>query len=123
MKGKKYDTDKIRWSLLPWDELKEVVEVMELGAKKYADDNWKKVDNAYKRYQEASMRHLISYVSGEKTDPETGKSHLAHLICSALFVMWHEKGRDDKNSKMANKMLDADFWAKYYIKLYKGGIK
>ncbi|HKE56465.1 MAG TPA: dATP/dGTP diphosphohydrolase domain-containing protein [Pyrinomonadaceae bacterium] len=40
--GVKKDLGKLRWSLLPWDALEEVVKVLMFGASKYADRNWEK---------------------------------------------------------------------------------
>lgn len=91
--GKKFDKDKIDWTLMPWKELEQVLMVLEFGAKKYSRDNWKHIEPA--RYEKAAMRHLISYITGELNDPETGRSHLAHLICNTLFLMWNDNNRDD----------------------------
>lgn len=89
----KADSGKLQWSLLPFEELKDVVKVLMLGAKKYSPDNWKKCDDV-KRYKDALMRHVISYVSGDERDEESGLSHLAHAICNCLFLMWfnNQKG-------------------------------
>lgn len=87
--GKKFDQNKLDWTLLPWKEVEQVLEILEFGAKKYSRDNWKEVDSS--RYEKAAMRHLVSYVTGEKLDSESGKSHLAHLVCNALFLMWKDK--------------------------------
>jgi hypothetical protein len=84
--GKKYDKEKLRWSLLPLEALQDVVNVLEFGAKKYAPDNWKYVDNAQARYWDAAMRHMIAYKIDNQTDSETGLSHLAHAICCLLFL-------------------------------------
>ena len=92
-RGKKFDTDKVDWTLMPWKELEQVLMILEFGAKKYSRDNWKHVEAS--RYEKAAMRHLISYITGELNDPETGKSHLAHLPCNALFLMWNDNNRDD----------------------------
>ena len=89
MEGIKYDQDKTKWELLPWDEVEEVVEVLMLGAKKYAPDNWKVVPHAKNRYFDASIRHILSAFNGEIDDSETGKQHLAHAVCCLLFWMWH----------------------------------
>lgn len=89
--GVKYDSDKPRWSLLPFKALQEVVEVLTFGAKKYAADNWKHVPQAQERYIDAAYRHLADWNSGEKKDPETGKSHLAHAVCCLLFLLWFEQ--------------------------------
>ena len=94
--GKKFDSDKVDWTLMPWKELEQVLMILEFGAKKYSRDNWKHIEPA--RYEKAAMRHLISYITGELNDPETGKSHLAHLVCNALFLMWNDNHRDDPES-------------------------
>ena len=92
--GVKYDNDKPQWSLLPFKALKEVVDVLTYGAKKYAPDNWKKVPNAKQRYIDAGFRHFTAYAAGEKLDPETGKSHLAHAMCCLLYLLAFEIGED-----------------------------
>jgi hypothetical protein len=89
-KGIKYDDGKRDWTLLPWEEAEDVVEILEFGAKKYARDNWRKVEPK-ERYIKAALRHLIAYIKGENNDPETGKSHLAHAVCCLLFKMWADK--------------------------------
>lgn len=85
--GVKYDKDKPRWGLLPWDGLAPVVDVLTYGAKKYAPDNWRKVPGWEWRYWDAAHRHLAAYGRGEKTDPETGLPHLAHAVCCLLFML------------------------------------
>lgn len=89
MTGTKYDSGKLQWSLLPFGPLSDVVKVLMFGAKKYAPDNWKKVEPP-SRYGDAAMRHLIAYLEGEKIDPESGLPHLAHLVCCALFLLWND---------------------------------
>lgn len=92
----KKDSGKLKWSLLPFEELKDVVKVLMHGAEKYSPDNWKKCDDTT-RYKDALMRHIIAYVSGEKTDEEFGLSHLAHAICNCLFLMWFDKHKENKD--------------------------
>ena len=90
-KGVKYDSDKPRWELVPFRAMKEVVEVLTYGSKKYSDDNWKIVPDARKRYVSAAFRHLTDWADGDKKDKETGKSHLAHAICCLLYLLWFEQ--------------------------------
>lgn len=80
---------KLQWTLLPWKELREVVEVLQAGAKKYSVDNWKKCDDL-NEFRNALLRHVTSYMSGETIDPEDKKSHLAHAICNCLFLMYFD---------------------------------
>lgn len=89
--GRKDDQERLRWSLVPWSSMREIVEVLEFGARKYAPENWKKVPEARIRYFDAAMRHLIAWHSGEICDPETGKSHLAHAGCCLLFLLWFDQ--------------------------------
>ena len=87
MAGKKFDGDKLRFSLIPPQALSDVNKVLEFGAKKYGADNWQKVDNAQERYFNAAMRHLLSWQSGELLDEESGLPHLAHAQCCLMFMM------------------------------------
>ena len=42
------------------------------------------------------MRHIYAYLAGEKLDPESGESHLAHALCSVRFAHAAElRGRSD----------------------------
>jgi len=90
-RGVKYDTGKRRYDLLPWEQIDEVVDVLTFGAAKYADDNWKIVPDKTKRYKAALGRHISAYMQGEQLDKEDGKSHLAHAVCCAIFLMWGDK--------------------------------
>jgi hypothetical protein len=75
--------------------LSEVAKVMDYGAKKYDRKNWVLVDNQ-ERYESASLRHQISFHNGEYLDEESGLQHLAHSICSQLFLL-EIKLREKKN--------------------------
>lgn len=85
--ARKDDAGKLRWSLLPWRALAKVVEVLEYGAGKYRAHAWVEVESAEDRYKEALLRHVAAFASGELIDPESGKSHLAHVACNALFLL------------------------------------
>lgn len=88
--GVKYDQNKPQWSLLPFEALEEVVEVLTSGAKKYAPDNWKYVPDADARYMDAAFRHMAQYMQGEQYDEETGNNHLAHAVGCLLFKLWFD---------------------------------
>lgn len=96
--GTKHDTDKIRMELLPPFSLKEIAKVLTFGAKKYDSWNWTK-GFAYSRLIGACERHLADWKSGIDKDPETGLSHLAHLGCCVLFLIWMEKHRPDLDDR------------------------
>jgi hypothetical protein len=89
--GQKLDQEKLRFDLLPWEELEEEVKVLTFGVRKYAANNWKLVEDGERRYRAAAFRHLVAVGKGELRDPETGFSHYAHAICSLRFAQWHAK--------------------------------
>jgi hypothetical protein len=99
MEGKKYDKEKLRWSLLPIDAVEKIVEVLQFGSKKYEDDNWKKVQPYDERYFNACMRHLVAWKQKEKYDKETGYNHLAHAGACILFMLWNEECLNGKAKK------------------------
>lgn len=86
--GMKYDKDKIRTDLLfngcP-NALEQIATVLTMGARKYADDSWKTVPDAERRYFAAQQRHELLRSKGEIYDSESKLSHLAHIACNALF--------------------------------------
>lgn len=89
--GRKDDAGKDRWSLLPWDAVREVVKVLTFGAaKKYKPNNWQFVPDARIRYEDALERHLFAWRTGERLDPESGFNHLAHAGCCVLFLLWFD---------------------------------
>lgn len=88
--GKKFDTGKLSYTLLPFKAITEVVAILSFGEQKYGRDNWQKVPNAKQRYLDACFRHIISYLEGESSDPESGKHHLAHAVCCLLFILWFD---------------------------------
>ena len=94
--GRKFDSDKPQYGLLPPNALRDVVDVLTFGAKKYAPDNWKYVDNGMERYFDAAQRHMWAWKAGEQNDPETGKNHLAHALCCLMFMTELDKGNETK---------------------------
>lgn len=88
--GIKHDAGKAQWHLLPWSAVASVVAVLEYGARKYSADNWQRVVDPGERYFSAALRHLVAWRGGERLDPESGLPHLAHAVCSLLFLLWFE---------------------------------
>ena len=61
--------------------------VMSLGAYKYGLFNWRESRIASSTYVDAINRHLTQWVDGEDDDPESGVSHLAHIMaCCSLVI-------------------------------------
>ncbi len=85
--GLKLDDGKPPWSLLPWEAVEQIVLVLGHGAKKYAPNNWRKVDGWRRRYDSALERHLVAWRKGHWLDAESGLPHLAHAGCCVLFIL------------------------------------
>jgi hypothetical protein len=86
--GAKYDEGKLRWGLLPWSSVEDVVRVLMYGAEKYEDNSWQRVENGQERYLDALTRHLVEIQKGHVTDSESGLSHMSHVACNALFLLY-----------------------------------
>lgn len=89
-KGKKHDDGKLRYDLVQFDILDEVVDILNFGAEKYGENNWKRVKDGRRRYFAATLRHLSLWRQGETWDKESGANHLAHAVCSAAMCLWHD---------------------------------
>ena len=81
----KYDYGKPRLALIPPESISAIGEVMTYGVAKYYEDSWREVEP--KRYRDAMMRHLVSYLENPYgVDEESGLPHLWHLITNAAFL-------------------------------------
>jgi hypothetical protein len=89
--GRKFDAGKLDWTLVPFQGLEEIVQVLMFGAQKYDRHNWRYVPDAEQRYSAAAFRHMTAHLAGETTDHETGLSHLAHAGCCILFLLALER--------------------------------
>ncbi len=98
MEGIKHDEGKPRLDLLPTKALEEVSKVLAFGADKYGDYNWMK-GMRWTRLSAACLRHLFAWMRGERSDEESGISHLSHAACCILFLITYETcnlGKDDR---------------------------
>lgn len=96
--GRKFDSEKPRWDLLPFDALDDVAMVLKYGAKKYADRNWEK-GMAWGRLLGAGLRHASAWALGQDLDAESGLPHLAHAACCFLMLLAlvrRREGTDDR---------------------------
>ena len=95
--GTKHDGGKSPLDLLPGEALHEIADALAYGAVKYSPHNWRK-GFAWSRLLAACLRHLFAWARGERRDPESGLSHLAHAGAMLLFLITHEVtkiGEDD----------------------------
>lgn len=84
--------------------LLEVGKCIEFGTHKYPEvDNWQRVDDAFNRYQDAMIRHLLKHNIGKELDEETGLYHLSHMAWNALailelYIRSKDETRNDKEN-------------------------
>lgn len=91
----KFDQDKTQYYLLPLDLLDGTADVFSFGAKKYAADNFRKAGGLDPiRTLSSCMRHLaeiqraiITNDHERMADPESGKAHIHHAICSLIMMV------------------------------------
>lgn len=84
--AEKWDSEKVRFDLIPARPLFEIAEILTFGAKKYGDRNWES-GFRWGRLFAACMRHLWAWWGGEEFDQESGRSHLAHAACCLVMLM------------------------------------
>ena len=63
-----------------------VSRIMEFGATKYEDGNWKIGGKPDREYLDSMMRHLRAWLEGEVYDQDSGCSHLGHAIWNLLAL-------------------------------------
>lgn len=92
-----YDSKKqrTRWDLAEWSFFREVCEVLSVGAEKYSENGWQRMQEPEKMYFSALQRHMDKWKEGQKIDPEDGKSHLVHAACNLMFLYWFDKKEGD----------------------------
>ena len=88
--GLKYDGEKVRTDLYSVPAYLGTCMVLTYGAKKYAAWNWSKGIN-YMRVYGALLRHITSWVMGQRLDEETGLPHLDHAACCIMFLQHYDK--------------------------------
>jgi hypothetical protein len=97
--GRKDDSSKVRYDLIPPELLEATAQVLTFGAAKYTQRNWEQ-GMAWGRPFGALMRHMWAWWRGEEKDPETGMSHLWHAACCIAFLVAYEQrniGTDDRH--------------------------
>lgn len=88
-----FGLQKVPLRLIPAPALARLAMVMQLGAAKYGAYNWRSKSVKFSVYLEAAMRHILSTLDGEMTDPESSQPHTAHaMACMAILLDAVESG-------------------------------
>ena len=110
----KCDDGKPRWELLPLPDIEDIVKVYTFGAQKYGPDKWRKLNNGFKRYKAALLRHLVSFEKGEEFDHESHLPALAHMAWNAIAMLaiWNDeqklKSKEEQNENVKNALSDGN---------------
>jgi hypothetical protein len=97
--GHKFDFGKLRWDLIPYDSLEEIVKVYTHGAEKYTDHNWRK-GMKFSRLYAAIFRHLTASIRGEDIDKDSGLNHLSQVAWGCLTLLNFMKTKPDMDDRI-----------------------
>lgn len=100
--GRKFDSGKAEYGLIPARALDELAVVLTLGAQKYERGNWQFVNDGARRYFDAMERHIWAWKRGERIDPESGRHHLGHAMANLFFL--YEIETKEYDSHLKNKL-------------------
>ncbi len=95
-KALRFNEGKLKWSLVHYASLAPLVLVLMFGAKKYAPHNWKK-EMDLTEILESLQRHLAALFDGELVDKESGQLHMGHVMCNAMFWVYHYTKNKNNN--------------------------
>lgn len=78
------------------------------GAEKYGRFNWREHNVSSSVYYDAAMRHITAWFDGEDNDPDTGLSHLAHVMAGMNIILdaQDHKSLNDNRPKNLGSELD-----------------
>jgi hypothetical protein len=110
MKAARFNQDKpsLSYILKFVNPMKAIARIMEFGAIKYEEDNWRFGGKPDREYLDSMMRHLTAWTEGEAYDQDSGCSHLGHAIWNLLAL--HELNHPDEviDKEIFNKQ--CEYW-------------
>jgi len=86
----RFNENKLKWTLVDFPSLHELVKVLEFGAEKYAPNNWK-IGLNREEILESMQRHLVELMDNKELDNESKLHHMGHIMCNAMFYLHHHK--------------------------------
>ena len=106
VRGLRYNSDKLRYDLIPPLANRECAKVWTESLGKYPAGNWEK-GMPWTEVIASAMRHLEAIRLGEDIDQESGCLHAAHLMCNAAMLTefhythpeFDDRVKYDKNGK------------------------
>lgn len=91
----KMQENKPKVSLVPRQLIENMARVYEYGLKKYERDSWRKFtpEQVKECLYDSALRHLLAFLDGENTDPESGLHHLDQCAwnCQTIRIIEEQK--------------------------------
>ena len=89
MDAKRFNEDKVDFTLNPIDALEAEARVWMMGEKKYGRSNWEKLwgDRTVEVVMQSALRHCNAIIRGEDIDEESGQPHAAHVRCNMAMLI------------------------------------
>lgn len=78
-----------RADLLPASTILGIAKVLDEGARKYGENNWKNI--SVEEHVNHALVHLYAWLMGDTQD-----EHLLHVCCRALFAEWTSRNQPQK---------------------------
>lgn len=70
----------VRFDLIDAKAMFEMAKVLDHGARKYGENNWRLID--VDDHLNHLLMHTFAYLAGDRTD-----EHLSHILCRATFAL------------------------------------
>lgn len=105
--GKKFDGQKLDWSLLPLDFVEPLVPIFKIGEERYGYENWRKeFTNPRRRFNAALKRHLKECERNPLAinEEDGGVYHLAQIAWNALELLYQELEREKNDAAQTGKV-------------------
>ncbi|MEM8849258.1 MAG: dATP/dGTP diphosphohydrolase domain-containing protein [Pseudomonadota bacterium] len=99
---------KVPFATLPFAVLTELAVAHGEGALKYGRHNWRYGEVLASTYYAAALRHLVAWIEGEDTDPDSGLSHLVKAMASLGVLrdaMLHGTMQDDRPPSLGGALM------------------
>jgi hypothetical protein len=100
-KGTKNDSNKPPIHFLHRSFLEGAAAAQGFGSKKYGDWNFTK-GISYMRLCDAAMRHIIAFMWGEDSDPESGLSHIDHAAANLNMLKFMIQERSEMDDRWSD---------------------
>lgn len=73
--------------LIPRASLEAQANALQTGKLKYGESNWRLNKVCQSTYISAMLRHISALQDGEDADPESGLSHLSHVLANCAILL------------------------------------